>query len=111
MKDQLLPTVVRCRERRKDVAPLEGVVHQHPQRYLRVGAVSNGPTVGGNDGQLRGCANRPSPTAPGRPTGTRAPPGSSDGPARDGPLRAARSRRRGVSAGVPDAVGEAVAMM
>jgi hypothetical protein len=29
-KDQPLPTVVRCRERRQDVAPVEGLVYQHP---------------------------------------------------------------------------------
>jgi hypothetical protein len=42
MKDQPVPTVVRCRERRQDVAPvLEGLVYQHPQRYLLVGARSS----------------------------------------------------------------------
>jgi hypothetical protein len=46
MKDRPLPTVVRCRERRQDVAPGEGLVYQHPQRYLRVGALSNGPMMG-----------------------------------------------------------------
>jgi hypothetical protein len=35
--------VVRCRERRQDVAPGEGLVYEHPQRYLRVGALSNRP--------------------------------------------------------------------
>jgi hypothetical protein len=42
MKDQPFPTVVRCRERRQDVAPQlsEGLVYQHPQRYLVVGARS-----------------------------------------------------------------------
>src|ERR1019366_8704756 len=34
-KDQPVPTVVRCRERRQDVAPGEGLVYEHPQRYLR----------------------------------------------------------------------------
>jgi hypothetical protein len=29
-KDQPLPTVVRCRERRRDVAPCEGLVYEHP---------------------------------------------------------------------------------
>ena len=30
MKDQPVPTVVRCRERRQDVAPfVEGLVYQH----------------------------------------------------------------------------------
>ena len=42
MKDQPVPTVVRCRERRQDVAPVvEGLVYQHPQRYLLVGARSS----------------------------------------------------------------------
>ncbi len=42
MKDQPLPTVVRCRERRQDVAfVVEGLVYQHPQRYLLVGAWSS----------------------------------------------------------------------
>jgi hypothetical protein len=41
MKDRPLPTVVRCRERRQDVAPAEGLVYQHPQRYLLVGARSS----------------------------------------------------------------------
>ena len=43
MKDQPVPTVVRCRERRQDVAPnlIEGLVYQHPQRYLLVGAWSS----------------------------------------------------------------------
>jgi hypothetical protein len=42
MKDQPVPTVVRCRERRQDVAPVvEGLVYQHPQRYLVVGARSS----------------------------------------------------------------------
>ena len=54
MKDQPVPAVVRCRERRQDVASLEGLVYQHPQRCLRVGALSNGPMWGGTHGQLRG---------------------------------------------------------
>jgi len=29
-KDQPVPAVVRCRERRQDVAPVEGLVYQHP---------------------------------------------------------------------------------
>jgi hypothetical protein len=42
MKDQPFPTVVRCRERRQDVAPTnEGLVYQHPQRCLLVGARSS----------------------------------------------------------------------
>ena len=45
MKDQPLPTVVRCRERRQDVAPVEGLVYEHPQRYLRVGALSSCPEL------------------------------------------------------------------
>jgi hypothetical protein len=40
-KDQPLPTVVRCRERRQDVAPVEGLVYEHPQRYLMVVAPSS----------------------------------------------------------------------
>jgi hypothetical protein len=28
--DQPVPTVVRCRERRQDVAPVEGLVYKHP---------------------------------------------------------------------------------
>jgi hypothetical protein len=47
MKDQPVPAVVRCRERRHDVAPVEGLVYQHRQRYLWVGALSNGPMWGG----------------------------------------------------------------
>jgi hypothetical protein len=42
MNDQPVPTVVRCRERRQDVAPVvKGLVDQHPQRYLVVGARSS----------------------------------------------------------------------
>ena len=42
MKDLPVPTVVRCRERRQDVAPVvEGLVYQHPQRYLLVRARSS----------------------------------------------------------------------
>ena len=52
-KTRLLPTVVRCRKRQQDVAPVEGLVYEHPQRYLRVGALSNGPIVEVSDGQLR----------------------------------------------------------
>jgi hypothetical protein len=29
-KDQPVPAVVRCRERRQDVAPGEGLVYEHP---------------------------------------------------------------------------------
>jgi hypothetical protein len=36
-EDRLVPAVVRCREWRQDVAPCEGLVYEHPQRYLRVG--------------------------------------------------------------------------
>ena len=51
MKDQPVPTVVRCRERRQDVAPvLEGLVYQHPQRYLLVGARSSVSTKEGVGG-------------------------------------------------------------
>jgi hypothetical protein len=54
-KDLPVPTVVRCRERRQDVAPAEGLVYQHPQRYLRVGALSTGSrTDGGSDGNCAG---------------------------------------------------------
>jgi hypothetical protein len=39
-KDQPVPTVVRCRKRQQDVAPIcEGLVYEHPQRYLPVGAL------------------------------------------------------------------------
>ena len=38
-KDQPLPAVVRCRKRRQDVAPVEGLVYGHPQRYLLVEAL------------------------------------------------------------------------
>ncbi len=41
MKDRPLPAVVRCRERRQDVAPVEGLVYEQPQRYLGVGALSS----------------------------------------------------------------------
>jgi hypothetical protein len=30
---------VRCRERQQDVAPVEGLIHERPQRYLLVGAL------------------------------------------------------------------------
>jgi hypothetical protein len=36
--DQPVPAVVRCRERQQDVAPVEGLIHERPQRYLLVGA-------------------------------------------------------------------------
>ena len=39
MKDQPVPTVVRCRKRQQDVAPVEGLVYEVPQRYLLVGAL------------------------------------------------------------------------
>ncbi len=52
-KHQPLPTVVRCRERRQDVAPrvCEGLVYEHPQRYLlvrdlRTGAHRSAPLPG-----------------------------------------------------------------
>jgi hypothetical protein len=51
VKDQPVPTVVRCRERRQDVAPVEGLVYEHPQRYLRVGALSSVLTL---EGERRG---------------------------------------------------------
>ena len=39
-KDQPVPTVVRCRKRQQDVAPVcEGLVYERPQRYLPVGAL------------------------------------------------------------------------
>ena len=39
-KDQPVPTVVRGRKRQQDVAPnCEGLVYEHPQRYLQVGAL------------------------------------------------------------------------
>jgi hypothetical protein len=37
---QRVPTVVRCRERRQDVARVEGLVYEYPQRYLLAGARS-----------------------------------------------------------------------
>jgi hypothetical protein len=40
-KDQPLSAVVRCRKRRQDVAPVEGLVHERRQRYLLVGALCN----------------------------------------------------------------------
>jgi hypothetical protein len=33
-KTMLLPMVVRCRKRQQDVAPVEGLVYERPQRYL-----------------------------------------------------------------------------
>ena len=30
---------VRCRKRQQDVAPVEGLIHERPQRYLLVGAL------------------------------------------------------------------------
>jgi hypothetical protein len=41
---------VRCRERRQDVAPCEGLVYEHPQRYLLVGARSSVHEREGDDG-------------------------------------------------------------
>ena len=38
-KDQPLPAVVRCRKRRRDVAPVEGLVYEVPQQYLLVEAL------------------------------------------------------------------------
>jgi hypothetical protein len=31
------------KNRRQDVAPVEGLVYEHPQRYLQVGALSSCP--------------------------------------------------------------------
>ena len=39
MKDQPLSAVVGCRKRQQDVAPVEGLVYERPQRYLLVGAL------------------------------------------------------------------------
>src|SRR5205807_5490652 len=46
-KDPPVPTVVGCRKRQQDVAPVEGLSYEHPQRYLQVGAVSSCPDLRG----------------------------------------------------------------
>ena len=54
-KDQPVPAVVRCREAATGRSPGEGLVYEHPQRYLPVGALSSCPDLRGvvTDGELR----------------------------------------------------------